>query len=315
MLAANGVRADARHARRVHADPGRVARDPGPQPRPHARSGRRHPRDAVAQSAEGRWLQVQPAERRTGRPGHHALDRDRGEPSHRRRSSRVSGACRGRARSLRRPPIVTTTSTRTSANSAGSSTWNSSRAPACAWASIRSAAPASHYWAAIADRYGIDLTVVSDVVDATFRFMTLDRDGQIRMDPSSSYAMKRLSAIKDDFDVAFACDNGPRPPRHRDAERRAAATQPLSFGRHRLPVPQPARLVRRGRGRQDGGEHATDRPRGQAPRPSALRGSRRLQVVRRRASSTARSASAARRAPAPHSCDATVRCGRPTRTA
>ncbi len=63
-----------------------------------------------------------------------------------------------------------------------------------------------HYWAAIAERYGVDLTVVSDVVDATFRFMTLDRDGQIRMDPSSPPAMRRLSALKDRFDIAFACD-------------------------------------------------------------------------------------------------------------
>ncbi len=63
-----------------------------------------------------------------------------------------------------------------------------------------------HYWAAIAERHRIDLTVVSTVVDATFRFMTLDRDGKIRMDPSSPYAMKRLSAMKDGFDIAFACD-------------------------------------------------------------------------------------------------------------
>ncbi|VTU19125.1 phosphoglucomutase (alpha-D-glucose-1,6-bisphosphate-dependent) [Variovorax sp. PBL-E5] len=63
-----------------------------------------------------------------------------------------------------------------------------------------------HYWAAIADRYGLDLTVVSDAVDPTFRFMTLDWDGQIRMDPSSPYAMQRLLDIKDRFDIGFACD-------------------------------------------------------------------------------------------------------------
>ncbi|VTU13793.1 Phosphoglucomutase [Variovorax sp. SRS16] len=63
-----------------------------------------------------------------------------------------------------------------------------------------------HYWAAIADRYGLDLTVVSEVVDPTFRFMTLDWDGQIRMDPSSPYAMQRLLDIKDRFDIGFACD-------------------------------------------------------------------------------------------------------------
>ncbi len=63
-----------------------------------------------------------------------------------------------------------------------------------------------HYWAPIAERYGLDLTVVSDVVDETFRFMTLDWDGQIRMDPSSPYAMRRLLGLKDEFDIAFACD-------------------------------------------------------------------------------------------------------------
>ncbi|HEU6450350.1 MAG TPA: phosphoglucomutase (alpha-D-glucose-1,6-bisphosphate-dependent) [Gemmatimonadaceae bacterium] len=63
-----------------------------------------------------------------------------------------------------------------------------------------------HFWGKIAERYGLDLTVVSDVVDETFRFMTLDWDGQIRMDPSSPYAMQRLLALKDRFDIAFACD-------------------------------------------------------------------------------------------------------------
>ena len=62
------------------------------------------------------------------------------------------------------------------------------------------------YWAAIAERYGLDLTVVSEEVDATFRFMTLDWDGRIRMDPSSPYAMQRLLGLKDRFDIAFACD-------------------------------------------------------------------------------------------------------------
>jgi phosphoglucomutase len=63
-----------------------------------------------------------------------------------------------------------------------------------------------HYWAPIAERYGLDLTVVSDEVDATFRFMTVDWDGRIRMDPSSSYAMQRLIGLKDRFDIAFGCD-------------------------------------------------------------------------------------------------------------
>jgi phosphoglucomutase len=63
-----------------------------------------------------------------------------------------------------------------------------------------------HYWARIRERYGLNLTVVSEAVDPTFRFMTLDWDGRIRMDPSSPYAMRRLIGLKDKFDVAFACD-------------------------------------------------------------------------------------------------------------
>jgi phosphoglucomutase len=63
-----------------------------------------------------------------------------------------------------------------------------------------------HYWAAIAERYGLDLTVVNPAVDPTFRFMTLDWDGRIRMDPSSPYAMRGLIGLKDRFDIAFACD-------------------------------------------------------------------------------------------------------------
>ncbi|HED30555.1 MAG TPA: alpha-D-glucose phosphate-specific phosphoglucomutase [Prosthecochloris aestuarii] len=62
------------------------------------------------------------------------------------------------------------------------------------------------YWNAIADRYGIDLTVLNETVDPTFRFMSLDHDGKIRMDPSSAWTMKPLVSRKDEFDIAFACD-------------------------------------------------------------------------------------------------------------
>jgi phosphoglucomutase len=63
-----------------------------------------------------------------------------------------------------------------------------------------------HYWGRIAERYGLDLTVVNDEVDPTFRFMTVDWDGKIRMDPSSPYAMQRLIGLKDRFDIAVAAD-------------------------------------------------------------------------------------------------------------
>lgn len=63
-----------------------------------------------------------------------------------------------------------------------------------------------HYWPRIAERYGLNLTLVNRAVDPTFRFMTLDWDGRIRMDPSSPDAMHGLIVLKDKFDVAFACD-------------------------------------------------------------------------------------------------------------
>ncbi|HEX4481503.1 MAG TPA: phosphoglucomutase (alpha-D-glucose-1,6-bisphosphate-dependent) [Rudaea sp.] len=84
-----------------------------------------------------------------------------------------------------------------------------------------------HYWAPIAERYRIDLTVVSDVVDPQFAFMTLDWDGKIRMDPSSSYAMQRLIGLKDRFDVAFACDTD--HDRHGVVTRSAGLLEPNHY--------------------------------------------------------------------------------------
>jgi len=63
-----------------------------------------------------------------------------------------------------------------------------------------------HYWGPIGERYKLNLTVTNEAVDPTFRFMTVDWDGQIRMDPSSPYAMQRLIGLKDRFEIAFACD-------------------------------------------------------------------------------------------------------------
>ncbi|MBS0623113.1 MAG: alpha-D-glucose phosphate-specific phosphoglucomutase [Verrucomicrobia bacterium] len=63
-----------------------------------------------------------------------------------------------------------------------------------------------HYWKFIAERYGLNLTLVNETVDPTFRFMTVDWDGKIRMDPSSPYAMGSLLNLKDQFDIAFSCD-------------------------------------------------------------------------------------------------------------
>jgi phosphoglucomutase len=62
------------------------------------------------------------------------------------------------------------------------------------------------YWPRIAERYGIRLEVVNDVIDPTFSFMTLDRDGKIRMDCSSPYAMARLVNLRNQYDIAFGND-------------------------------------------------------------------------------------------------------------
>ncbi len=84
-----------------------------------------------------------------------------------------------------------------------------------------------HYWAPIAERYGLNLTVVNEAVDPTFRFMMVDWDGQIRMDPSSPYAMKRLIGMKDRFDLAFACD--PDSDRHGVVTRSAGLLPPNHY--------------------------------------------------------------------------------------
>lgn len=63
-----------------------------------------------------------------------------------------------------------------------------------------------NYWKPIKEKYNVNLTVVSDQVDPTFRFMSLDWDGQIRMDPSSPYAMQKVIPLKEKFKVAFSCD-------------------------------------------------------------------------------------------------------------
>jgi phosphoglucomutase len=74
-----------------------------------------------------------------------------------------------------------------------------------------------HYWQPIVERYGIAATIVNDAVDPTFRFMTVDWDGKIRMDCSSPYAMARLIGMRDTFDIAFANDT--------DADRHGIVTR------------------------------------------------------------------------------------------
>jgi phosphoglucomutase len=83
------------------------------------------------------------------------------------------------------------------------------------------------YWFAIAERHGLDLTVVSDALDPTFRFVPLDWDGKIRMDCSSPYAMSRLREMAGDFDVAFA--NDPDADRHGIVTPSAGLMNPNAF--------------------------------------------------------------------------------------
>lgn len=84
-----------------------------------------------------------------------------------------------------------------------------------------------HYWGPIAERYGLNLTVVNEAVDPTFRFMKVDWDGQIRMDPSSSHAMQSLIGLKDRFDIAFACD--PDHDRHGIVTKNAGLLPPNHY--------------------------------------------------------------------------------------
>ena len=170
------------------------------------------------------------------------------------------------------------------------------------------------YWAAIAERHGLDLTITNDQVDPTFRFVPRDWDGKIRMDCSSPYAMAELRDLADQFDVAFA--NDPDADRHGIVTPGAGLLNP----NHHLAVcigylfgGAPRLAAGHGRG-QDARLERDHRPRraptwaGASSRsPSASSGSS-------PGCSTAASASAARRAPAPPSCAATAARGRPTRT-
>ena len=83
------------------------------------------------------------------------------------------------------------------------------------------------YWGMIAERYHVPIAVVSDEVDPTFRFMSVDWDGEIRMDCSSPYAMQRLINLKDRFDVAWACD--PDHDRHGIVTRDAGLLNPNHY--------------------------------------------------------------------------------------
>ena len=170
------------------------------------------------------------------------------------------------------------------------------------------------YWQAIRDRHGLDIEIVNDAVDPTFRFVPLDHDGKIRMDCSSPYAMGRLRELADRFDVAFA--NDPDADRHGIVTPSAGLLEPEPppRGVHRVPVRRPPRLGRGRRHRQDARELVDHRPRRRPTSGGGWSRSRSASSGSSPACSTARSGSAARRAPAPRSCAATAPRGAPTRT-
>jgi phosphoglucomutase len=132
---------------------------------------------------------------------------------------------------------------------------------------------AVRYWQTVIDRYGIAASIVNDAVDPTFRFMTVDWDGKIRMDCSSPYAMARLIAIRDRFDIAFANDT--------DADRHGIVCPSsglMNPNHYRAPSP----LAARRRHRQDRGLQQHDRPCDREARAQAHGSARRLQMVQRR---------------------------------
>ena len=119
------------------------------------------------------------------------------------------------------------------------------------------------YWEAIAEMHSLDLEIVNDEVDPTFRFVPLDWDGKIRMDCSSPYAMARLTEMRDRFDVAFA--NDPDADRHGIVTPggRSAQPQPPPRRLRRLPVRRQPRLGAGGGHWQDARELEHHRPRGE----------------------------------------------------
>ncbi len=172
---------------------------------------------------------------------------------------------------------------------------------------------AVHYWQPIADRYDLDITVTNAAIDPTFRFMTLDHDGEIRMDCSSPFAMASLVKLKDRFDVAFG--NDPDSDRHGIVTKSTGLMNPNHYLAvairylltHRDQWPAHAKVGKTlvSSSLIDRVVNALNRPLAEVPvgfkwfAPSCW---------------TARIASVGRKAPARVSCGATARCGRPTRT-
>ena len=122
------------------------------------------------------------------------------------------------------------------------------------------------YWDAIGERYGLDLEVVNRAVDPKFGFMTVDWDGQIRMDPSSPYAMAPHRRLEGPVRRRVRERHRRRSPRRRDPQRGTPRAEPLPRGRDRIPLRQPPRVARFRRRRQDRRQQQHDRSSGGASR-------------------------------------------------
>ena len=240
-----------RRRRRLHADPGHLARDPRPQPRPARPPGRRHRRHAVAQPARGRRLQVQPAQRRPGRHRRHRLDPGRGEPAPRGGPrGRPAGAARGRARG--RHAATTTSSAYVDDLGRGHRHGRHPRlrpAPRrrpARWRERRLLAAHRRALRPRPDRHEHDGRPAVRVHD--LRLGRPDPDGPVvavRDGPPGRAARPVRRRLRQ--------RHRRRPARHRHARRRPDEPEPLPVGVGRAPVRWRARLGRGRRRRQDPG--------------------------------------------------------------
>ena len=253
VLAANGVETMIARGRRVHADARDLARDPRLQPRPHATGS------PTASSSRRRTIRPTTAASSTTRP-----TAGRPTPTSRAGSRRrpttccESGLQRRPAHAVRaRRCAPPTTHRHDFLGSYVADLGNVIDFDAIRAAGIRMGVDplggaGVHYWARIAERYGIDLTVVSDEVDPTIPLHDARLGRPHPHGPVVAVCDAAADRAQGPLRHRVRLRHRPRPPRHRHAGGRPAAAEPLSGGRDRLPVPQSAAVDARRGGRQDG---------------------------------------------------------------
>ncbi|CAA9365814.1 MAG: Phosphoglucomutase, partial [uncultured Nocardioidaceae bacterium] len=267
-----------RRPRRLHPHPGGVARDPAGQPRQAVGARRRDRRDALAQPAAGRRLQVQPAERGTGRHRRHLLGRRGGQPLHRGRARRRpagavhagAGRCHGvrLPRHLRRGPAERARPRRGARRRGADRGGPARRGQRPLLGRDRRAAPARPHRRQPAGRRHVAVHDARLGRQDPDGLLLAERDGLA--DPPQGRVRRRDRQRR-----------RRRPARHRDPRRRADEPQPLPRGRDLLPVRRRAAgLAGRCRDRQDARLLLDDRPGRRGARPPPARGAGRVQVVR-----------------------------------